>query len=721
MPIITSGCFKAVKHLSCRLSEALRKLNSRRAVRSAALAMLLPIGAIAATEDTDWESEDGSFPDHGGCVYLQSGQPAGHGWGVAADLPAMTRRARETQRVLSLIPQPRSARVPFRAASAVPASAKTRPCSGIDDCVQKTAEAAGVPLTYLTSDAEFLRRVRLDLTGRIPTKDEVLAFLADTSDDKRRDLVDSLLQTPEWADRWALFFGDLFRNTARTPQVRRYTDGRDSLHLYLLESMQANKPYDQLAREMLAAEGTSDGRTYPATYTTYEQFASTYLNYDDNPVRPSAVGYVVGGRTPGGPIQDTYDSLAYFVARDFLGISTVDCVLCHDGAGHLEGLSAWGERATRLETWGLAAFFSDLRRLQSWRVARRSLPRRPDGRPVIPNYYTIKDLAEGELDRTARGDTAGEYLGQTRGGDRYHGEQYVAPAYPFEGSATVNPALRLREQLGIHLTADPQFARAAVNYIWKEFFSRGIVEPADQFDLVRLDPASPPPDGWDIQPSHPNLLTWLADGFGKSGFDLKWLMREIATSQTYQLSSRYDGVYSPEYERYFVRHQARRLGAEQIHDALLIAGGKPASYNVSRTLRDLQFAMQLPDVNRVPSGGRHAGNARDLLRAFTPGDRMQTPRSSEGSPLQFLNLMNNRLVLEMISLRREPGTLGQLLPLGDSDFVTALYLTVLSRPPTTDEVALAVAHLNESGARRRERARDLMWALFNRTEFYTNY
>ena len=110
---------------------------------------------------------------------------------------------------------------------------------------------------------EFLRRVRLDLTGRIPTKDEVLEFLADTSATKREQLVDRLLQTSEWADRWTMFFGDLFRNTQVTAQVNRYQWGRDSFHLYLLESMRQNKPYDQMTREMLAAEGVSDGRTYP--------------------------------------------------------------------------------------------------------------------------------------------------------------------------------------------------------------------------------------------------------------------------------------------------------------------------------------------------------------------------------------------------------------------------------------------------------------------------
>ena len=102
------------------------------------------------------------------------------------------------------------------------------PCSDIDDCIRKTAEAAGVPLADRTTDTEFLRRVRLDLTGRIPTRDEILTFLQDPSGTKRDDLVDRLLSSSEWADRWAMFFGDLFRNTKTTAQVLRYSDGRDS-------------------------------------------------------------------------------------------------------------------------------------------------------------------------------------------------------------------------------------------------------------------------------------------------------------------------------------------------------------------------------------------------------------------------------------------------------------------------------------------------------------
>ena len=683
------------------------------------LAALLAAGT--AQDDLDWQSPDGSFPNHGGCTYFgpEGGlSPVGT---AASDFAAMKLRTRNTESVLAMMPQRRNGGIIPRSAAA---TANPGACAGIDDCIQKTADAAGVPLTYLTTDAEFLRRARLDLTGRIPTKDEVLAFLADTSPSKREQLVDRLLHTPEWADRWTMFFGDHFRNTRVTAQVNRYNWGRDSFHLYLRDSLLENKPYDQMAREMLAAEGVSDGRNYPNRYTSFQHWEQTYRNLNDNPVRPSAVGYVVGGRTIGGPIQDTYDTLAFFTARDFLGISVMDCVLCHDGAGHLEPLTVWGAAALRSEAWELAAFFSDVPRFQSWRYPGNQRPLNPsNGRRVNTNYYMVNDLAQGQRQRARYGDTAGEYLGQTTGGnrpDRLSTEQFVTAAYPFASEAVVDSSMRLREQLGWHLTSDQQFARAAVNYIWRAFFSRGIVEPAGQFDLARLDPGSPPPAGWDIQPSHPQLLEWLADGFQDNGFDLKWLMREITTSQAYQLSSRYEGVFNPLHEKYFVRHQVKRLTAEQVVDAVMVASNQYTSFRGSDSLRNVDFAMQLPDVNGVPLGNStFARDVRGLLNAFTRGDREETQRSDGGSPLQALGLMNNRFVLNRLNRNNQASTLGQSIELADDALVTSLYLSVLSRLPTAEETAFGVNYLQ--GGNRGSRATSLMWALFNKTDFYFNY
>jgi hypothetical protein len=274
------------------------------------------------------------------------------------------------------------------------------------------------------------------------------------------------------------------------------------------------------------------------------------------------------------------------------------------------------------------------------------------------------------------------------------------------------------------LTADKQFARATVNYIWREFFGRGIVEPPDQFDLARLDPASPPPDPWTIQPSHPELLEFLAGEFIAHDFNLKWLMSEIANSDAYQLSSRYDGVWNPTYETYFARHQVRRLTAEELHDALLISGGLPVQYPVSPTIGTVSFAMQFPDVQLVPRVPRRdqtglQGAAAAFLDAFLRGDREETPRSGDGSILQALQLMNSPLVLARVDAQNKATALAQIIQQADDVAVQLLYLRVLSRPPTAEELAAGVQTLRSGD--RTSRAEDLMWSLYNKIDFIFDY
>ena len=691
------------------------------------LAALLLLTAPVAAEDLDWESADGSFPDHGGCTHLAPPGGISPHRTAADDYAAMRQRTKDTYSVLAMIPRPRRAALSDSVADTERKTPPAVECSGIDSCIEQVADTARVPLASLTTDVEFLRRVTLDLTGRIPDPDDILVFQFSMDPTKRTQAVQELLDKPEWADRWAKFFGDLYRNTRVTAAGDRFHHTRDSFHMFLLESLQQNKPYDQMAREILAAEGPSDGRTYPELYTDYEHYASTHGDWKGNPAKASAVGYIVGGRTFGGPIQDTYDTLAHLTARDFLGISTMDCILCHDGAHRLEGLSAWGTDAKRYDGWRLAAFFSSIPRLRSWHVPPDTLPPRggkPENKRVKPEYVTVYDLPPGQTDESRRGDLAGKYLAHTAGGnrpDRRNADRFVAPGYPFNQSATpVDETLRFRVQLGQHLTQDPQFARAIVNYIWREFFSRGIVEPADQFDLNRLDPANPPEGDMGIQPSHPRLLEWLADGFRESGFDLKWLMAEIVNSNAYQRSSRFEGVFSPLYEQYFVRHQVKRLTAEQIHDALVVAAGRLPTYNLSRYIRGKSFAMQFPDVVNTPPGKRNRIPAvRQLLQAFMPGDRQEIRRSGRPSPLQALALMNNPFVLGLLEPNREPGTITDVLELQNPILVPRLYLTVLGRQPSPAEQTLALSHLAEGD--RAERAADLMWVLFNKTDFYFNY
>src|SRR5437867_7364809 len=193
----------------------------------------------------------------------------------------------------------------------------------IDDAIFGRMAAAGIQSAPIASDVEFLRRVTLDLTGRIPTGAEVVAFVFDTNPSKRDAKIDALIGSSEFIDKWTMFFGDLYRVNAQSSSVNRDFYGRDAFYLYLKDSITTNRPYDQMARELIAAAGDS-----------FEH---------------GEVNWAVGNTVAMGPAQDTYDGQAVNLASMFLGINTVDCLLCHDGARHLDQVNLWGSTQMRSE------------------------------------------------------------------------------------------------------------------------------------------------------------------------------------------------------------------------------------------------------------------------------------------------------------------------------------------------------------------------------------
>ena len=670
-------------------------------------------GPALAAEPSEQDVTQDIGVSHAGCSFFGDRREDFLRTGLGADLMAMAARSELTTMVTSALPAGKTA--PRSRGRALDKLAQSVGGSdSVDDFIFGQLKIRAIPPAPPTTDSEFLRRVTLDLTGRIPTQDEVVQFLSDPDPEKRSRKIAALLATSQWADRWTMFFGDLYRNTVVTAQVNRYVDGRDAFHLFILESLRQDKPYDQMVRDILVSSGAADGRSYPGEYASYEQFQQITNDYQGNPVKPTAASYVVGGLTTGGPIQDTYDTLASVTARDFLGISHMDCILCHDGKGRLDSLSVWGASAKRAEGWGLASFFS-----KTALSLPRRLPAAPEGQPPLrPRYWIVAGNARGayRLNTTTGNRPARQ---PSTDGDA----EVVDPAYAFSGGKP-SAGESYAQALGRLLTADKQFARATVNYIWRELFGRGIVEPPDQFDPARLDPATPPADPWTIQPSHPELLEFLATEFIEQGFDLKWLMSEIANSEAYQLSSRYDGVWNPIYETYFARHQVRRLKAEELHDALVSSGGLAVQYPVSQAIGTVSFAMQFPDVQLIPRVGRREqtgllGAASSLLDSFFRGDREDTPRSGEGSILQALQLMNSPLVLARVDSRNQGTALAQIVQQADDVAVQLLYLRVLSRPPTPEELAAGVQALRSGD--RTAKAEDLMWSLYNKIDFIFSY
>jgi hypothetical protein len=580
------------------------------------------------------------------------------------------------------------------------ASARAGKVDLIDAYIHGDLLANGIPPAEKINDWEFIRRVTIDLTGRIPASDRVTAFVASTDSNKRAALVDELLARPEWVDKWTMFFGDLYRNTARNTQIQIRPEGRNAFYKWIHDSVASNKPYNQMAAELIAAQGAN----------SFDQ-SNGQINF-------LALGYVTGG-----PSQDIFDQQTANIADTFLGLAHVNCLLCHNGRGHLDSLSLWGSQTTRTQAWGLAAFMS-----HTWT---RSIALPPD--PNIPNganynYWSLdRYTADYNLNTTTGNRPARQPIGTIK---------TVTPTYLFTGA---KPAAGedYRAALAKYVTGDFQFARASVNYIWAQLFGVGIVDPPDQFDPARLDPSNPPPAPWTLQPSNARLLNALAQWFIDSGYDMKALMRLIANSDTYQLASDHSGSWNPDWDKYFGRKFVRRLWPEEIHDSIVTAINTVPVYTVPGFTNDstvygvtspgfgkISFAMQAPDVVNMPD----AGAVSLFLDSFLRGNRDDAPRKGEGSILQALALMNDNFVQSRIHANGTGGTatfLAKLLSqpgLTDDQLTTALFHAVLSRNPTADELATARTELESGGASQRNvKAEDLLWTLFNKVDFVFNY
>ena len=569
---------------------------------------------------------------------------------------------------------------------------QANPAGSIDSYIYADFQKNGITPAPMTTDWEFIRRVTLDLTGRIPTPADVLNFVAGTDPQKRAKLIDQLLASPQWVDKWTMFYGDLFKNTVSqaSTSLNRFPQGRNAFYSYIHDSLANGKPYNQIASELITATGPN--------------------SYGDG-----TLNWILNGYVSNGPVQDTTDAMTAAIGDTFLGITHVNCLLCHNGRGHLDQISLWGSNTTRYQAWQLASFLShtqlgrtpvnaDNKNIYYWFVE--------DGNKGYTNDYTLNTTSGN---RPARQAPAGCKAGQPC--------YYVPPQYIFNGS-TPNPSQNYRSALAADITGDFQFARAAVNYLWAYFFGQGLVDPPDTFDPARLDPNNPPPAPWTLQPTNAALLDALAEHFVQNGYNVKAAMREIVNSQTYQLSSRYNGAWNAAWQPYFARKYVRRLWGEEIHDAVVASSGTYTNYALtgftdqgSPYPASIQYAMQLPDVVNAPGGPVSA-----FLDTFLRGNRDDQPRKQDGSILQALNLMNNAFVESR--LQYAGATPSQLivqhLNQNNSDLVNTLWMAILSRYPSADESAAAIAKLSGAG-NRNQAIQDLVWSLYNKVDFVFNY
>lgn len=525
-----------------------------------------------------------------------------------------------------------------------------------------------VPHAPLTNDYEFCRRAYLDLTGRIPTPEQLNAFVESKAANKRDTLIDELIDSSAWVENWGYWYGDLVRacaNRIGNPALKHFD-------AWLRQSFREDKPYDRLVTEMLTASAPNTNwmpDASPSGFLTRWHITGVTM-YDDN-------------------YEDTADEIIVNSARIFLGVN-YQCISCHGGKGFLEKVSLDLVAKKRSDFWAMGAFFGKTRV--------RVIP--------FQDRYTVTEDGTGYDTRAA------SQVRLQREGAK------IEPTFILTGEKA-DPAKPLRPQFARMLTTHPQFARATVNLIWKQFFGLGIVDPVDSFDLARQDPKATLPAPWTCQPTNDDLLNALAADFAKHRFSLKHLMRTIARSSAYQLSSRFDAEWKESYTPYFARHYVRQLTAEQIHDAISQATQVFGNYK----RRDWTYETPIAPVRFWTEAGSPEeignGEAKGFLRTFGQANREQFDRQPGGSILQAMMLMNSPFVTKRV-LAENNSLTDQLVKSAktSTEIVEELYLATLSRHPLPQETRLAVSWIEKD---RKQGTEDLHWSLLNKLDFVFNY
>jgi hypothetical protein len=240
--------------------------------------------------------------------------------------------------------------------------------------------------------------------------------------------------------------------------------------------------------------------------------------------------------------------------------------------------------------------------------------------------------------------------------------------------------------------------RAIVNRYWAHFFGRGIVDPID--DMRVTNP-----------PSNPELLDALADDFAKNGMSLKRLVRLIVTSRTYQLSAN-PNAFNKGDKQNFTRFYPRRLAAEVLLDAISQVTDSPAVFaGLPTDTHGPRRAIMLPDEN-------HGSYFLEVFGKPSRTSSCECERTNDANLAQALHLLNSDEVQQKLSrANAKADQLSKDKSRDDAAKVRELFLCCYGRPPTAQQLATSLAHIEKQGANRKLAYENLLWALINTKEF----
>ncbi len=582
----------------------------------------------------------------------------------------------------------------------------------IDAFIRSRLEKESLAPAPRASRTVLVRRATLDLLGLPPTPAEVEAFTADVRTDAYARLVDRLLASPHYGERWGRHWLDVaryadsggFETDIFYASAWRYRD-------YAIRSFNADKPFDRFVKEQIAGDAL-----YPGDR---DALVATGL-YAVGPVLEEAK--MVPGQLDDDWLADAADT----TGAAFLGL-TVGCARCHDHKY---------DPVSQRDYYALQATFA----------AGTLVDYRPDGSALRENVFLIKREKEFTEARKQADQRGGEYpelpvrgLGRRtkaldvrllKRGELAHPGEVVPAALParLTGGTASPGAERAALAEWVASPRNPLTARVIVNRIWQGHFGAGLVGTPN--DLGTRGG----------RPTHPELLDWLTVEFVERGWSLKTLHRLILMSETYQQSAAADAAVlrrDPE-NRLLARFQPRRVEAEVVWDAMRTAAG-----TLDRTMYGLPVFPPLDPRELVGNyrtwtpGPAADANRRAIyvvvrrsfrfppLGAFDPPENVSScgRRDSTVVPTQALALLNNGAACAQADafaarlLRETDGS--------PTAVAERAWRCAYGRPMTADERREAVAFLRgveqapPAGATdpRRAAVRELCVAVFNTSEF----
>ena len=515
----------------------------------------------------------------------------------------------------------------------------------VDELVVEKLRKLGVVPSDLSSDAEFLRRVSLDLTGTLPTGAEVEAFLADPSSQKRAAKIDELLTSPAYAAWWTTKLCDYTGNNDRALNNVMPIQGTPAQFWYdwIYKRVTDNTSYDKLVEGIVLAKSRKEGQSYTEYCTEMSEIY--HPNSEKKFADRESMPYYWARNNLRQP-----EERAIGFAYTFLGIR-IQCAQCHkhpfdqwskddfdafkgfftrvafapQGARDKETQEQYKEVLAKLE-------IPMEEKKTGVDVIRRALPEKLKAGLTVPfgELYVLAPNPQARRPDNARPNRnrpTPQAKARILGGEDMNLNDLADARSP------LMEWLRSKD--------NPYFARAFVNRVWANYFNVGIVQPADDLSL-----ANPP--------SNKPLLDYLAAGFIEHGFDMKWLHREILNSRTYQLTWQPNETNAKD-ERNFSRSVPRRLPAEVAYDAIQMA---TASDSKAATMRsDLKGRAVAIAGASATNGNR--GNAGFALTVFGRNIRESNcdcDRSMEASLLQTVFLQNDSQVLTQINGGRDTWT-----------------------------------------------------------------